>query len=182
MANIQSSSLSPSPPCPRRQDCRSGARDLAHPCNKHSANPSRDQEQTLEIEGLSRDHVFASPVSPWCDTENPRPDLESLGIMLLNSTNVISVGHVVEKLRPILSSILVGSETYVTKKWKKLGSPVRLPLMPPNSSRAYFDPFNETNGAYKDNFFELLHKIINYWGRKGRGGQFKRDTLYIPVI
>ena len=51
--------------------------------------------------------------------------------------------------------------------------------MPPNSSRAYFNPFNETNGAYKDNFFELLHKIINYWGRKGRGGQFKRDTLYI---
>ena len=59
------------------------------------------------------------------------------------------------------------SETYVAKKLKKLGSPVRLPLMPPNSSRAYSNPLNETNGTYKDNFFELLVKIVNYSPLKG---------------
>ena len=50
--------------------------------------------------------------------------------------------------------------------------------MPQNSSRAHFNPLNETNGTYKDNFFKLLHKIINYWGLKGLGRQFKATTLY----
>ena len=98
-----------------------------------------------------------------------------------NGTSVISVGHVVEKLRPILSSILVGSETYVTKKWKKLGSPVRLPLMLPNSSRAYFDPLNEINGTYKRNFLELLVKIVNNGALKGLQSRFWPATLYTPL-
>ena len=87
------------------------------------------------------------------------------------------MGHVVEKQRPILWSILVGSETYVAKKWKKSGSPVRLPLMPPISSRAYFNPLNETNGAYNENFFELLVKIVNYSALKGLESRFSPATL-----
>ena len=54
--------------------------------------------------------------------------------------------------------------------------------MPQNSSRAHFNPLNETNGTYKDNFFELLVKIVNYSELKGLGRQFKATTLYITVI
>ena len=63
------------------------------------------------------------------------------------------------------------------KKLKQLASPVSLPLMPPTSSRAHFNPLNETNGAYKDNFFELLVKIVNYSALKGLGRIFKPKTL-----
>ena len=51
--------------------------------------------------------------------------------------------------------------------------------MPPNSSRACFNPLNETNGAYQENFFELLVKILNYSALKGPGRQFSQTTLYI---
>ena len=98
--------------------------------------------------------------------------------MLSNGTNVISVGHVVIERRSNLCADSLISEMYVAKKIKKLDSPVRLPLMPPNSSRAYFNRLNETNGAYKDNFFELFVKIVNYSDLKGPGRQFSQTTLY----
>ena len=78
---------------------------------------------------------------------------------------------------PNLGVLFLGSEVYVAKKLKELACPVRLPLMPPTSSRAHFNPLNETNGAYKDNFFELLVKIVNYSDLKGPGRQFSQTTL-----
>ena len=88
------------------------------------------------------------------------------------------MGHLVYERRPNMCVDSFKSETYVAKMLKKLGSPVRLPLMPPNSSRAYFNPLNETNGTYKDNFWELLIKIVNYSDLKGPGRQFSQTTLY----
>ena len=87
------------------------------------------------------------------------------------------MGHLVEERHSNLCVDFLRSEMYVAKKLKKLGSPVRLPLMPPNSSRAYSNPLNETNGTYKDNFFELLVKIVNYSSLKGLGRIFKPKTL-----
>ena len=76
-----------------------------------------------------------------------------------NGTNVISVGHLVYERRPNMCVDSFKSETYVAKKKKKSGSPVRLSLMPPDSSRAYFNPLNETNGTYKDNFLNCWSKL-----------------------
>ena len=51
--------------------------------------------------------------------------------------------------------------------------------MPPISSRAYFNPLNKTNGAYNENFFELLVKIVNYSALKGLQSRFSPATMYI---
>ena len=49
--------------------------------------------------------------------------------------------------------------------------------MPLNSSRAYSNPLNETNGTYKGNFLELLVKIVDYGALKGLQSRFSPATL-----
>ena len=91
-------------------------------------DPSPDQKQTLEIEGIPRGHVFASPDSPWCDTENPRPFLESSGKLPSDELLWTKIHQYLAEKGPILCWIWVRSESYPSKNSKMSGTLERLSL------------------------------------------------------
>ena len=86
------------------------------------------KEQTLEIEGVPRGHVFNSPVISRRDGENPRPVLESLRKMLSDEPYWANIHKDLAETGPTLVIDFVRSESYVLKNSKMSGNPEMLPM------------------------------------------------------